>query len=217
LDHHHIVMIKLHIDLPLNTTLPSVISDSFNVMCFTGSLSCHSAGVVVEEGVVAVVLTEVVVVEVDSEGVVEVDSEGVVEVDSEGVEEVEVEVDLTDIKTLVHRNMLSVSYIAFFRAFVCICILLQLYHAINCIDALLVSAVGEFLHPCEDEIVCKCVTEENKVPYFNAPIYLENKEQIGKVDEIFGQIRDFVSLHVLPFMLTVLSPFTATSKLNSYS
>lgn len=56
--------------------------------------------------------------------------------------------------------------------------------------------MGEFLHPCEDEIVCKCVTEENKVPYFNAPIYLENKEQIGKVDEIFGQIRDFVSLHV---------------------
>ncbi|XDV37425.1 hypothetical protein PO909_007027 [Leuciscus waleckii] len=54
-----------------------------------------------------------------------------------------------------------------------------------------VIAVGEFMHPCEDEIVCKCVTEENKVPYFNAPIYLENKEQIGKVDEIFGQIRDF--------------------------
>jgi len=100
-------------------------------MCFTGSLSCHSAGVVVEEGVVAVVLTEVVVVEVDSEGVVEVDSEGVVEVDSEGVEEVEVEVDLTDIKTLVHRNMLSVSYIAFFRAFVCICILLQLLVSCN--------------------------------------------------------------------------------------
>lgn len=39
----------------------------------------------------------------------------------------------------------------------------------------------------------KCTTEENKVPYFNAPVYLENKEQIGKVDEIFGQIREFVS------------------------
>lgn len=49
------------------------------------------------------------------------------------------------------------------------------------------------MHPCEDDIVCKCVTEENKVPYFNAPVYLENKEQIGKVDEIFGQLRDFVS------------------------
>merc|ERR1712054_734712 len=25
-------------------------------------------------------------------------------------------------------------------------------------------------------------------PYFNAPIYLENKEQIGKIDEILGSI-----------------------------
>lgn len=56
------------------------------------------------------------------------------------------------------------------------------------------AALGEFVHPCEDDIVCKCTTEENKVPYFNAPVYLENKEQIGKVDEIFGQLRDFVSL-----------------------
>lgn len=55
------------------------------------------------------------------------------------------------------------------------------------------AALGEFVHPCEDDIVCKCTTEENKVPYFNAPVYLENKEQIGKVDEIFGQLRDFVS------------------------
>ncbi|XP_051505215.1 H/ACA ribonucleoprotein complex subunit 1 isoform X2 [Myxocyprinus asiaticus] len=54
-----------------------------------------------------------------------------------------------------------------------------------------VVALGEFMHPCEDDIVCRCVTEENKVPYFNAPVYLENKEQIGKVDEIFGQLRDF--------------------------
>ncbi len=55
------------------------------------------------------------------------------------------------------------------------------------------------MHPCEDDIVCKCVTNENKVPYFNAPVYLENKEQIGKVDEIFGQLREFVSLtlHVI--------------------
>lgn len=55
------------------------------------------------------------------------------------------------------------------------------------------------MHPCEDDIVCKCTTEENKVPYFNAPVYLENKEQIGKVDEIFGQLRDFVSLFRLFF------------------
>lgn len=55
------------------------------------------------------------------------------------------------------------------------------------------AVLGQFMHPCEDDIVCKCVTEENRVPYFNAPVYLENKEQIGKVDEIFGQLRDFVS------------------------
>uniref|UniRef100_A0A8D0GNY1 H/ACA ribonucleoprotein complex subunit n=1 Tax=Sphenodon punctatus TaxID=8508 RepID=A0A8D0GNY1_SPHPU len=54
-----------------------------------------------------------------------------------------------------------------------------------------VVILGEFMHPCEDDIVCKCTTEENKVPYFNAPVYLNNKEQIGKVDEIFGQLRDF--------------------------
>uniref|UniRef100_A0A4W4ER59 H/ACA ribonucleoprotein complex subunit n=1 Tax=Electrophorus electricus TaxID=8005 RepID=A0A4W4ER59_ELEEL len=62
-----------------------------------------------------------------------------------------------------------------------------------------VVALGEFVHPCEDDIVCKCVTEDNKVPYFNAPVYLENKEQIGKVDEIFGQLRDFFCLSVLNY------------------
>ncbi|XP_061427178.1 H/ACA ribonucleoprotein complex subunit 1 isoform X1 [Lethenteron reissneri] len=54
-----------------------------------------------------------------------------------------------------------------------------------------VIEVGHYMHPCEDDLVVKCTTHENKVPYFNAPIYLENKEQVGKVDEIFGQLRDF--------------------------
>lgn len=31
-----------------------------------------------------------------------------------------------------------------------------------------------------------------QVPYFNAPIYLENKTQIGKVEEILGQINNVV-------------------------
>ena len=30
-----------------------------------------------------------------------------------------------------------------------------------------------------------------KVPYFNAPIYLENKTQIGKVEEILGTIHKY--------------------------
>ena len=29
------------------------------------------------------------------------------------------------------------------------------------------------------------------MPYFNAPIYLENKSAIGKVDEILGPINEF--------------------------
>ena len=51
--------------------------------------------------------------------------------------------------------------------------------------------IGEFVHPCESDLVLKCTNE--MVPYFNAPIYLENKQQIGKVDEIFGPITEFIS------------------------
>lgn len=69
------------------------------------------------------------------------------------------------------------------------------------------------MHTCEDDIVCKCTTEENKVPYFNAPVYLENKEQIGKVDEIFGQLRDFVSFL---FSLFQSLEWTQTIKVNSW-
>ena len=51
--------------------------------------------------------------------------------------------------------------------------------------------VGAFMHSCEGDLVCKSTGE--KVPYFNAPIYLENKSQIGKVDEIFGPMNEHVS------------------------
>lgn len=33
--------------------------------------------------------------------------------------------------------------------------------------------MGKFLHACEGELVCESVNP--KVPFFNAPIYLENK------------------------------------------
>ena len=49
--------------------------------------------------------------------------------------------------------------------------------------------LGSFLHPCQDDIVCKSAIE--KIPYFNAPIYFKDKQQIGKIDEIFGTIRDY--------------------------
>lgn len=33
--------------------------------------------------------------------------------------------------------------------------------------------MGAFLHACEGEIVCESIN--TKIPYFNAPIYLQNK------------------------------------------
>ncbi|KAI9834264.1 MAG: H/ACA snoRNP pseudouridylase subunit [Sarea resinae] len=49
-----------------------------------------------------------------------------------------------------------------------------------------VFEMGSFLHACEGEIICESINP--KIPYFNAPIYLENKTAIGKVDEILGPI-----------------------------
>ncbi|PSS13758.1 H/ACA ribonucleoprotein complex subunit 1-like protein [Actinidia chinensis var. chinensis] len=51
-----------------------------------------------------------------------------------------------------------------------------------------VVEVSTFLHACEGDAVTKLTNE--KVPYFNAPIYLQNMTQIGKVDEIFGPINE---------------------------
>ena len=54
-----------------------------------------------------------------------------------------------------------------------------------------VQEFGVFTHPCQANLVIKANSQG--VPYFNAPIYLENKQMIGKVDEIFGPIKDYVS------------------------
>ncbi len=48
--------------------------------------------------------------------------------------------------------------------------------------------MGSFLHSCEGDIVCRSIN--TKVPYFNAPIYLENKSLVGKVDEILGPLNE---------------------------
>jgi len=50
-----------------------------------------------------------------------------------------------------------------------------------------VVEIGVFEHSCEGDLVVRSTNE--KVPYFNAPIYLENKNDVGKVDEIFGTIQ----------------------------
>ncbi|TDL25075.1 Gar1-domain-containing protein [Rickenella mellea] len=52
-----------------------------------------------------------------------------------------------------------------------------------------VYEMGEFVHAVEDEMLCSSVMTD-KVPYFNAPIYLQNKSVIGKVDEILGPINE---------------------------
>merc|ERR1712071_282020 len=52
-----------------------------------------------------------------------------------------------------------------------------------------VKELGFFTHPCQDDLVCKCTLDD--IPYFNAPIFLENKQQIGKIDEIFGTLKDY--------------------------
>ncbi|TFY65846.1 hypothetical protein EVG20_g5242 [Dentipellis fragilis] len=49
--------------------------------------------------------------------------------------------------------------------------------------------MGSFIHAVEDEMLCTSLMTD-KVPYFNAPIYLQNKSVIGKVDEILGPINE---------------------------
>ncbi|KDN40434.1 hypothetical protein K437DRAFT_216932, partial [Tilletiaria anomala UBC 951] len=52
-----------------------------------------------------------------------------------------------------------------------------------------VHEMGSFVHAVEGEMLCAS-TNAKQVPYFNAPIYLQNKAQIGKVDEILGPINE---------------------------
>lgn len=52
-----------------------------------------------------------------------------------------------------------------------------------------VTPLGHFTWTVQDDLVAKVDIEQ--VPFFNAPIYTESKQQIGKIDEIFGNIRDY--------------------------
>ena len=49
--------------------------------------------------------------------------------------------------------------------------------------------MGTFVHAVEGEMLCASVLPD-KVPWFNAPIYLQNKSVIGRVDEILGSINE---------------------------
>ena len=50
---------------------------------------------------------------------------------------------------------------------------------------------GAVAHEVESELLCKW-TLTDKVPYFNAGIYLQNKRKIGKVDEILGKVSELL-------------------------
>ncbi|KAF5294731.1 hypothetical protein FQA39_LY00215 [Lamprigera yunnana] len=52
-----------------------------------------------------------------------------------------------------------------------------------------VIPLGSYIYTCQDEIICKVETDD--VPFFNAPIYLENKEQIGTIVKILGNPKDY--------------------------
>uniref|UniRef100_A0A1J3K6H6 H/ACA ribonucleoprotein complex subunit n=1 Tax=Noccaea caerulescens TaxID=107243 RepID=A0A1J3K6H6_NOCCA len=66
-----------------------------------------------------------------------------------------------------------------------------------------VVEVATFLHACEGDAVSKLSHE--KIPHFNAPIYLQNKTQIGRVDEIFGAINESL------FSIKMMEGIVATS------
>ncbi len=53
-----------------------------------------------------------------------------------------------------------------------------------------VVEMGSFMHACEGELVVRSTNE--KVPYFNATIFLANKTPVGKVEEIFGATTDLM-------------------------
>lgn len=52
--------------------------------------------------------------------------------------------------------------------------------------------MGTFMHPCETDMVFRSTNE--KVPKFNSFVYFQNKQAVGKVDEIFGAINEMVRL-----------------------
>lgn len=50
--------------------------------------------------------------------------------------------------------------------------------------------MGEFMHAAKEDAVIRSTNQ--KIPKFNAFIYLQNKQPIGKIDEVFGPINQVV-------------------------
>ncbi|GBE61727.1 Gar1 RNA binding region containing protein [Babesia ovata] len=67
-----------------------------------------------------------------------------------------------------------------------------------------VIEAGTVLHDCEEQLLVKS-TLQSAVPYFNGRIFLANKQEVGKVDEILGPVNDYY------FTVTLLTGFKARS------
>lgn len=53
--------------------------------------------------------------------------------------------------------------------------------------------IGKYLHTCEGQLVCKVTSLDSAlVPYFNGRVFLEDKKEIGKIDEILGPLNQMV-------------------------
>ena len=72
-----------------------------------------------------------------------------------------------------------------------------------------VLELGSFMHATEGEMVC--TSSNPKIPYFNAPVFLENKTPIGKVDEILGPLNQ-VYFTIKPTEGIVATSFKAGDK-----
>eukprot|EP00501_MAST-03F_sp_TOSAG23-6_P000183 GSMAST32.ASY1.ANO1.186.1 assembled CDS len=51
-----------------------------------------------------------------------------------------------------------------------------------------VVELGKFSHACEGELVFKSCNE--KIPYFNSPIFLQGIQRVGTLSEIFGKLKE---------------------------
>ena len=52
--------------------------------------------------------------------------------------------------------------------------------------------MGSYSHPCKEQMLCKAI-QKQQVPKFNRRIFLQNKTEVGTVDEILGPVENFVS------------------------
>ena len=64
--------------------------------------------------------------------------------------------------------------------------------------------MGSYMHPCKEQMVCKAI-QKQQVPKFNRRLFLQNKTEVGTVDEILGPVDSFV--RQIPFPITYLYIF----------